>query len=171
MLHSKRSYCKERPRVATKIFTVTSITREKLAQEQRPSTANNKYIKILSGEEFHTSYFKKEVEVAFTRPHNQLAKREHTIDDVKSPSLWNVAVVPSLSHVQLLVTPWTTAHQASLFFTISRSLLKLLTIESVMHPTISSSVDPFSSGPQSFPASGNILEKSFLLSEYESLNI
>ena len=41
-------------------------------------------------------------------------------------------VVQSLSHVGLLVTPWTAAHQASLSFTISQSLLKLMSIESVM---------------------------------------
>ena len=39
-----------------------------------------------------------------------------------------VAVVQSLSHVQLFVTPWTAACQASLSFTISRSLLKLMSI-------------------------------------------
>ena len=43
-----------------------------------------------------------------------------------------VDVVQSLSHVQLFVTPWTAAHQASLSFTISQSLLKLISIESVM---------------------------------------
>ena len=37
-----------------------------------------------------------------------------------------------LSHVWLFVTPWTTVHQASLSFTISQSLLKLKSIESVM---------------------------------------
>ena len=36
------------------------------------------------------------------------------------------------SHVQLFATPWTAAHQASLSFTISWSLLKLMSIESVM---------------------------------------
>ena len=41
-------------------------------------------------------------------------------------------VVQSLSRVQLFVTPWTAARQASLFFTISRSLLRLMSIESVM---------------------------------------
>ena len=41
-------------------------------------------------------------------------------------------VVQSLSHAQLFVTPWTAAHQASLSFTISHSLLKLMSIESVM---------------------------------------
>ena len=45
--------------------------------------------------------------------------------------LWNV-VVQSLSRVRLFVTPWTAARQASLSFTISRSLLKLMSIESVM---------------------------------------
>ena len=42
------------------------------------------------------------------------------------------AVVQSLSCVQLFVTPWTAACQASLSFTICRSLLKLMSIESVM---------------------------------------
>ena len=40
--------------------------------------------------------------------------------------------VQSLSRVQLFVTPWTTAHQASLSITNSQSLLKLMSIESVM---------------------------------------
>jgi len=43
-----------------------------------------------------------------------------------------VVVVQSLSHVQLSATPWTAAYQASPFFTISWSLLKLMSIESVM---------------------------------------
>ena len=41
-------------------------------------------------------------------------------------------VLQSLSHVQLFVTPWTAAHQASLSFTITQSLFKLMSIESVM---------------------------------------
>ena len=41
-------------------------------------------------------------------------------------------VVQSLSCVQLFATPWTAAHQASLSFTISLSLLKLMSVESVM---------------------------------------
>ena len=40
--------------------------------------------------------------------------------------------VQSLSRVQLLATPWTAAHQASLSITNSQSLLKLMSIESVM---------------------------------------
>ena len=46
---------------------------------------------------------------------------------------WEVVVVVALlSHVQLFSTPWTPAHQASLSITTSRSVLKLLSIESKM---------------------------------------
>ena len=41
-------------------------------------------------------------------------------------------VVQSLSHVQLIATPWTAARQTSLSFTISWSLLKLRSFESVI---------------------------------------
>ena len=40
--------------------------------------------------------------------------------------------VQSLSHVQLFATPWSTARQASLSVTNSRSSLKLMSIRSVM---------------------------------------
>ena len=40
--------------------------------------------------------------------------------------------VQSLSHVQLFVTPWIAAHQASLFITTSQSSLRLMSIELVM---------------------------------------
>ena len=43
-----------------------------------------------------------------------------------------IAVVQSLSHIRLFVTPWAAAHQASLAFTVSWSLLKLKSIEPVM---------------------------------------
>ena len=43
-----------------------------------------------------------------------------------------IIVVQSLCHVWLFVTPWTIARQASLSFTISWSLPKLMSIESVM---------------------------------------
>ena len=41
-------------------------------------------------------------------------------------------VVQLVSHVQLFAIPWTIARKASLSFTISWSLLKLMSIESVM---------------------------------------
>ena len=64
-----------------------------------------------------------------------------------------VIVVQSLSCVWLFVIPWTAAHQASLSFTTSRSLLKFMSIESVLPVNFLSSVTPFSSCLQSFPAS------------------
>ena len=50
-----------------------------------------------------------------------------------------------LSHVQLFVTPWSVAHQASLSFTISRNLVKLVSTESVMVLTIKPSYGKISS--------------------------
>ena len=59
--------------------------------------------------------------------------------------------VQSLSHVRLFATPWIAARQASLSIASSQSLL----LSRWCHPTISSSVVPFSSCLQSFPASGS----------------
>ena len=47
-------------------------------------------------------------------------------------TIWAISLVQSLSRVQLLVTPWTVAHQASLSIANSQSLLKLVSTESVM---------------------------------------
>ena len=63
--------------------------------------------------------------------------------------------VQLLRHLQLAATHWTATRQASLSITKWQSLLKLMSIELVCHPTISSSVVPFSSHLQSFPASGS----------------
>ena len=46
--------------------------------------------------------------------------------------LFILIVIQSLSCVWLFTAPWTVAHQASLSFIISQSLLELMTIESVM---------------------------------------
>ena len=64
-----------------------------------------------------------------------------------------VVVVQLLSCVQLFLTRWTAAHQTSLSFTVSWSLLKFMTIESVIL-SISSSATHFSY-LQSFPTSGS----------------
>ena len=70
-------------------------------------------------------------------------------------SLWSnhftLVVVQLISHVWLFVTPWTATCQASLTITNSQSLLQ----SQWCHPTISSSVIPFSSCLQFFPASGS----------------
>ena len=56
------------------------------------------------------------------------------IDEIKNIIIgYNIIFVVRLpSHVWLFETPWTTVYQASLSFTNSWGLLKLLSIESVM---------------------------------------
>ena len=56
-----------------------------------------------------------------------------------------------------LLTPWTAAPLASLSFTISQSLLKLMSIESVMPSNHLILCCPLSSCLQSFPATGSFL--------------
>ena len=68
---------------------------------------------------------------------------------------FNFSSVQLLSRVRLFAAPWIAARQASLSITNSWSSLKLMSIMSVMKPAISSSVVPFSSCPQSLPASGS----------------
>ena len=75
------------------------------------------------------------------------------------------------SRVWLFVTPWTAASQASLSNTNSQSLLKLMSIESVMPSTISSSVVPFSSCPKSFPASGSFQMGQLFTSGGQSMGV
>ena len=58
----------------------------------------------------------------------------------------------SLSHVQLSVTPWTAAHQASLSITNSRTLLKLMSIESVMSSNHLIHFHPLILQPSIFPS-------------------
>ena len=81
----------------------------------------------------------------------------------------NIIVVQSLSHVQLFATPWNAAHQASLSITNFWSLPRPLS--QWCHPTISSSVVPFSSCLQSFPASGSFQMSQFLASDGQSIGI
>ena len=64
-------------------------------------------------------------------------------------------LIQSLSHVQLLETSWTTGHHASMSFTISQSLVKFMSIESVMLSNHLFLCHPFLLLPQSFPASGS----------------
>ena len=56
----------------------------------------------------------------------------HDVGKQKLTQHCKAIIVQSLNHVPLFVTPWTAAHQASLSFTLTRGLLKLTSIESVM---------------------------------------
>ena len=77
--------------------------------------------------------------------------------------------VQSLSHVWLFATPWTVALQASLSITNSWSLLSPSSWW--CHPTISSSVIPFSSCLQSFLASGSFQMHQFFASGSRSIRV
>ena len=64
-------------------------------------------------------------------------------------------VVQSLSRVRFFATSWTAARQASLSITNSGACSNSCPSSQWCHPTISSSVAPFSSCPHSFAASGS----------------
>ena len=68
-------------------------------------------------------------------------------------SISHFSSAQSLSCVQLFATPWPAACQASLSITNSWSSLKFMSIKSVMSSSHPSSAVPFSSCPQSLPAS------------------
>ena len=73
-----------------------------------------------------------------------------------STNFWlQFSSVQSLSRVQLFATPWTAARQSSLSITNSRSLLKLMSIDSVMPSNHLILFCPFYSHLQSFPALGS----------------
>ena len=73
---------------------------------------------------------------------------------IKTKRKCNTLLLFNRSVMSVFATPWTAACQASLSFTISWCFLKLMFIELVIHPTILSSVIPFSSCFQTFPESG-----------------
>ena len=81
-----------------------------------------------------------------------------------------ISSVQSLSCVRLFATPWIAAHQASVIITNVQSLPTLMSIDSVI-PPISSSVIPFSSCPQSFPASGSFQMSQLLTSGGQSIGV
>ena len=80
-----------------------------------------------------------------------------------------LAVVPRLSQVWLFLTRWTSAHQASLSFTISCNLPKLMSLGSVIP---SNHLIPYcllSSCLQSFSASGSFPMSSLFASGGQSI--
>ena len=86
-------------------------------------------------------------------------------------SLESAQSVQSLSRVRLFVTPWTAERQISLSITNSWSLPKLMSISSVMPSNHLSTVIPFSSCPQSFPASGSFQMSQLFTSGGQSIGV
>ena len=82
-----------------------------------------------------------------------------------------ISSVQSLSRVWLFATPWIAARQASLSITTSRSLLKLMSIESVMpssHPIL---CHPLLLLPPSLPASGSFPVSQFFAWGGQSIGV
>ena len=79
--------------------------------------------------------------------------------------------VQSLSRVRLFATPWTSARQASLSITNSRSYPNPCPLSQWCHPTISSSVVPFSFCPQSFPALGSFQMRQLFATGGQSIGV
>ena len=94
--------------------------------------------------------------------YSRLCKQHHIVEinvifgsrgyDFKSLNVI-ISSVQSLSLVRLFVTPWIAARRASLSITNSRVHPNSCSSSGWCHPTISSSVVPFSSCPQSLSAS------------------
>ena len=81
-----------------------------------------------------------------------------------------VSSVQSFSPVRLFVAPGTAAHLASLSIPTSGAYSNSCPLSQWCHPTISSSVGPFSSCPQSFPASGSF-QMTQLVSSGQSIGV
>ena len=79
--------------------------------------------------------------------------------------------VQLLSHVQLFATPWTAACHASLSITNTWSPPKQSPLSRWCHPTILSSVVPFSSCPQPFSTSGSFQMSQLFASGGESIGV
>ena len=77
----------------------------------------------------------------------------------------------SLNRVWLFVTPWTAAHQASLLISTPGTYSNSCPLSRKSHPTISSSVFPFSSHLQSFSESGSFPMSQFFTLGGQSIGV
>ena len=94
--------------------------------------------------------------------------------DRKISNIWataNLKKVQFSSVTQSCPTLFNTACQASLSITNSRSTPNSFPLSQWCHPTISSSVVPFSFCPQSFPASGSFQMNQHIASGGQSIGV
>ena len=82
-------------------------------------------------------------------------------EGVPSSGRGKVALVQSLSHARLFVTPWTAAHHVPCPWPSPGVCSNSCPLSWWCHPVILSSVVPFSSRLQFFPASGSSLRHQF----------
>ena len=112
----------------------TLVGSQKSQSQLRDLTTRAMYFK--QNYNIHFSYmFENEIHAlwsAWLLKASKFATAELLTKNKSSKDLRSFVIVQSVSRVWLFVTPWTAACQASLSFTISQSLLKLMSTESVM---------------------------------------
>ena len=91
--------------------------------------------------------------------------------DIQCSWVRSIVVVQLLSLVWFFATPWTAAHQASLSFTISWSLLRFTFIELVMPASHLILCCPLLPWLQSFPASGSFTRNQFFAWGDQSIGV
>ena len=92
-------------------------------------------------------------------------------EDILCPQWVQFSSVQSLSCVRLFSTPWTAARQASLSITNSRSLLKLMSIESMMPSNHLILCCPLLLLPSIFPSIRVFSSESVLASRSQSIGV
>ena len=95
----------------------------------------------------------------------------YQITEKRKEAITKISSVQSFSCIWLFATPWTTARQASLSITNSRSLLKLISIESVMPSNHLILCHPLYFCLQSFPVSGSFPRSQFFTSGGPSIGV
>ena len=116
----------------------------------------------------------KKIQSVSGQKNRTLHQRKHINGKYAHENLFNntshLFIVQSLSHAWLLAIPWTAAWQPCLSFTIFfRACSNSCPLSQWCHPTISSSVAPFSSCLLSFPASGSFPVSQFFASGSQSI--
>ena len=122
---------------------------------------------------FPTDHPKNTICCEFVEPNNKkhfFYPSAETIK-VKEVIIHRFVVAELLNRVQLFATPWTAACKSSPSFTISLSLLKLTSIESVMSSNHHILCCPLYSCLQSFPASGSFLMSQLFASGGQSTGV
>ena len=128
--------------------------------------------RIICSLDFRRKDFSHQKTVNLTFPnHKQLSTGSQRVgQDWSDWTHTQISLVQLLSHVWLFATSWTIARQASLSITNSQSLLKLMSIESVMpssHLILCCPLLP----PSIFPASGSFPRCQFFTSGGQSIGV
>ena len=150
------------------VFSVHEISQERILEWGAMSFSRGS---SQSRDQTHVSYIGKRILYTELPPYHPATsllgiypKRTKTL------TCKDISSVQSLCHAHLFATPWTAAHWISLSITNSWSLLKPMSIESVM-PSNHLIVVPFSSCLQSFPASGSFQMSHFFPSGGQNIGV